>query len=334
MSTLLRAALKKLKATDGSCSSFSVTEFTEDYELTDRVLSTTHRSRTLFGKSLLDGEEVSVKIISKQGLSRATLRRIVNEVKVLRYLRHPNIISVYDIYDRESDITVVSEYLEGQTLADRVLDESFDFTAADCRYVFKTIVSALKYCKGKGVVHRNITPDNIVFSTTNNRKVIKIVDFQWSKQLEKEAMDFSLLETMCGTPSFVAPEVLWLKKYNYKCDVWSLGVIFYLILSGGYLPFASTKRQSVSCMIRKIKQGKWSFQPANVWEEVDEDAVDLVKHMLVVRPGARYTYEQILAHNYFTSPNKSNGERATEITFYSSKAASSIKHSQKTGFSC
>lgn len=303
MSTLLRQALSKLKKMNGSCSSFSSTNLEDDYEVTEQVLEETTRYTRYMGKALYNDEKeddrVSVKIISKEGLERGSLRRIVNEVKVLKQLRHENIVHVYDVYDRKEDIVIVTEYLEGIPLHERVVDESFDFTEHDCRYILQTLVNALKYCKEQGVVHRNITPENILFSTVNGKKIVKIVGFQWSKLLEKEAMDFSLLQTMCGTPNFVAPEVLKGKTYNYKCDVWSVGVILYLILSGGYLPFSSD-RDSIAFLLEKIKRGQWDFQPANAWESVSEDAIDLVRQMLVLKPGARFSYEEILAHKFCT----------------------------------
>lgn len=327
MSTLLRQALAKLKANNGSCSSFSVTTFEDEYEMTEQVIESGSNFVTYLGRSLVDQERVAVKVINKSSLTRTSIRRIVNEVKVLRHLSHPNIVMVYDIYNRDEDITIVSEYIEGKSLADCVVDESFDFTENDCRFVLETLVNALKYCKEKGVVHRNITPNNIIFSTANGETVLKIVDFQWSKQLDKEEMAFSLLETMCGqTPLFIAPEVLRGKTYNYKCDVWSVGVILYLLLSGGYLPFSPTQRDSMSNLVDRIKHGKWSFQPENAWKGKSDHALDLVRKMLVLKPAGRYTYEQILAHKFFTEKPKAAPEpEVPEIQLELPAAARTIR---------
>ena len=284
---------------DSSISSFSPTEFEDEYELTSEVLSKNSKSTTYRGRRVFSEDPVSVRVIHKEGMKRSTYRRIVNEFKVLRKLEHPNIIRVFDIYDRDDGIYVVSELIVGQSLEQKLLDEDFDFNEEDCRFILKTLTSALKYCKDEAVVHRNILPENIIFSNVLGRRRVKIIGFQWSKRLEKEEMDFSLLETMCGKPLFVAPEVLGGQSYNYKCDIWSLGVIFYLILSGGYLPFTGDGVQSTSDFFEKVKAAQVSFHPAVVWSEVSYEGKDLIKNMLTPKPGARYSYEQILAHKFF-----------------------------------
>lgn len=288
----------KLSRSYPSSDSFTLSVFEDDYQLTTQILSTGARHKTYLGRCLETKEPVAVKIILKHFLKASSLKRIVNEAKVLKYLKHPNIVTVHDIYDREDAIYVVSEYIQGPSLEDKVLDESFDFSEAECKVVLKTVVSALRYCHNQGVVHRNLIPENIIFSNTGGNNVIKIVDFQWSKTLDREEMDFSLLETMCGKPTFVAPEILSSRCYNYKCDVWSLGVVLFVLLSGGYLPFSSKNRESVSQLLSQVKRGSWSFQPANAWTDISPEAKDLVSNMLQVKPGARYTYEQILAHEF------------------------------------
>lgn len=318
-------------AKDSSISSFSTNDFEDDYELTPEVLSKDSKSTVFLGKRLFSEDLVSVKVIHNKGMKKSTYRRIVNEFKVLRKLEHPNIVTVYDIYDKDDGIYVVSELIAGDSLEKKLLDDNFEFREEDCKFILKTLISALKYCKDQGVVHRNLLPENIIFSNVSGRRRVKIVGFQWSKRLEVELMNFSLMETICGKPHFVAPEVLGGQCYNYKCDIWSLGVIFYLILSGGYLPFAGDGVQSSGDLLEKVKTAQLNFQPAMIWNEVSYEGKDLVKKMLMREPGARYSYEQLLAHKFFrnrsmifhTKTTRGLIRKATRSTILSTRTARS-----------
>lgn len=117
---------------------------------------------------------------------------------------------------------------------------------------------------------------------------------------------FNVLETECGTPSYVAPEVLSHGPYDYKCDIWSLGVIAFILLSGGFLPFFpddETSPQAQDELLRKVQKGTWSFKPDKAWVNVSDGAKDLVRHMLKKNPVERITYEDLLDHSWM-NPGK------------------------------
>merc|ERR1712127_1034801 len=101
---------------------------------------------------------------------------------------------------------------------------------------------------------------------------------------------------MCGTASYVAPEVISGRPYNYKCDIWSLGVIAFNLLSGGYSLFQGQDQQS---LLKQVRRGVWDFKPEKAWSNVSDDAKDLLRHILVKVPSRRYNYERILAHKWF-----------------------------------
>ena len=211
-----------------------------------------------------------------------------------------------DIYEEPDVLMVVSEHMKGETLYDKVVNDEFSFREAEVREIIGVVAEALAYCRSKGVVHRNIKPENILFHEMDNgKRIIKLVDFELSKQLDKDAMTFSILETYCGTPAYIAPEVVSTVPYNYKCDVWSLGVITFLLLSGGYLPFFVDPDKTTRDLLRRVRDAQWTFSPANSWSSVSDEAKDLLSNMLVREPGARFSYEQILGHKWFRIPSDS-----------------------------
>ena len=135
-----------------------------------------------------------------------------------------------------------------------------------------------------------------------------MVDFNLSKEINVLDKEESLLETMCGTPNYVAPEILTGKKYDFKCDIWSLGVIAYLLLSGGYLPFFINPRKGEGRkgLLAKVKAGKWSFTPKKAWTNVSDSAKEFLLEILVKDPKKRLDYTQLLKHTWFQEDHSNN----------------------------
>lgn len=290
--------------------------FHEKYQLSDRVLGKGSYAKVQMGRNKATGESVAVKILYRKNMKKNDFKKVEKEVEILKKLRHKNVIQVYDAYaDLEENVYyIVMEYAAEGDLFKKIVDEEHEFNENEARDIIRTLCRALKYCVDEGIVHRDIKPDNILISKD---KVLKIADFNLSKLLSKYEIKFTVIETQCGTPNYVAPEVLSGKPYSYKCDVWSVGVIMFLLLSGGFLPFFPDSEHSEDArenLLRKVREGNWSFEPEDVWEDVSSDAKDLIKRMMRKKAAARLSYEEILGHPWILQKETKHIEKAIDTS--------------------
>ncbi|XP_058549117.1 serine/threonine-protein kinase Chk2 isoform X2 [Neofelis nebulosa] len=222
-------------------------------------------------------KKVAIKIISKRKFAVGSEREA------------PCIIKIKDFFEAE-DYYIVLELMEGGELFDRVVGNK-RLKEATCKLYFYQMLLAVQYLHENGIIHRDLKPENVLLSSQKEDCLIKITDFGQSKILGET----SLMRTLCGTPTYLAPEVLnsfGTAGYNRAVDCWSLGVILFICLSG-YPPFSEHKTQ-VS-LKDQITSGKFNFIP-EVWAEVSEKALDLVKKLLIVDPKVRFTTEEALRH--------------------------------------
>ncbi|PNI97724.1 CHEK2 isoform 14 [Pan troglodytes] len=240
-------------------------------------------------------KKVAIKIISKRKFAIGSAREadpalnVETEIEILKKLNHPCIIKIKNFFDAE-DYYIVLELMEGGELFDKVVGNK-RLKEATCKLYFYQMLLAVQYLHENGIIHRDLKPENVLLSSQEEDCLIKITDFGHSKILGET----SLMRTLCGTPTYLAPEVLvsvGTAGYNRAVDCWSLGVILFICLSG-YPPF-SEHRTQVS-LKDQITSGKYNFIP-EVWAEVSEKALDLVKKLLVVDPKARFTTEEALRH--------------------------------------
>ncbi|XP_047683712.1 serine/threonine-protein kinase Chk2 isoform X1 [Prionailurus viverrinus] len=240
-------------------------------------------------------KKVAIKIISKRKFAVGSEREadpalnVETEIEILKKLNHPCIIKIKDFFEAE-DYYIVLELMEGGELFDRVVGKK-RLKEATCKLYFYQMLLAVQYLHENGIIHRDLKPENVLLSSPKEDCLIKITDFGQSKILGET----SLMRTLCGTPTYLAPEVLnsfGTAGYNRAVDCWSLGVILFICLSG-YPPFSEHKTQ-VS-LKDQITSGKFNFIP-EVWAEVSEKALDLVKKLLIVDPKVRFTTEEALRH--------------------------------------
>lgn len=272
-------------------------EFSKHYIMTDIVLGAGSYAEVRKARRRKTNETVAVKIIDKTGLSQRELKGLSKEVKILASLRHKNVVRFYESFEEEDVMYVVMEYVSGGELFQKIVSDD-GFTEDDARKIIRTLAEALKHCKDNGVIHRDIKPQNLLLTSEEEGGELKLADFNLSIQMDPETVDFSILQTMCGTPNYVAPEILSQRPYDYKCDIWSLGVICYLLLSGGYLPFFVDEEgeEGKDLLLRKVRRGKWSFYPPEAWTNVSSDAKDFLLHAMERSPEKRFDYEALLAH--------------------------------------
>ncbi|NXC95811.1 KS6A3 kinase, partial [Certhia familiaris] len=231
--------------------------------------------------------EYAVKIIDK------SKRDPTEEIEILlRYGQHPNIITLKDVYDDGKYVYVVTELMKGGELLDKILRQKF-FSEREASAVLFTITKTVEYLHTQGVVHRDLKPSNILYvDESGNPESIRICDFGFAKQLRAEN---GLLMTPCYTANFVAPEVLKRQGYDAACDIWSLGVLLYTMLTG-YTPFANGPDDTPEEILARIGSGKFSLS-GGYWNSVSDTAkADLVSKMLHVDPHQRLTAAQVLSH--------------------------------------
>ena len=223
------------------------------------------------------------------------------EISIMSKCDHPSIIKLYEIYEDKRHIYLIMEECLGGELFERILnkiDSGKMYSEKEAAIIFKQFMSAISYCHTQGISHRDLKPENILFLSKDENSPIKVIDFglskifgeiapvQHNKKQKKKAM-----ETRVGTAYYVSPEVLN-GKYDEKCDIWSAGVILYIMLSGDP-PFNGENDNEI---YRNIVKKKFDF-PDNEWKNISNDAKDLISHMLC-DPDKRYTAQEVLQHNW------------------------------------
>ncbi|KJE94315.1 calcium/calmodulin-dependent protein kinase I [Capsaspora owczarzaki ATCC 30864] len=230
-------------------------------------------------------QKVAIKMIDKK-LCEGKEDMIETEVAILRQVQHPNIVGMIEEFDTPEKLYLVLELVEGGELFDRIVDHG-SFTEQDASRLIRQITAAVKYLHERDIVHRDLKPENLLFRTPDHDSDIMITDFGLSKLINENLA----LETACGTPNYVAPEILLQKGYGKPVDIWSIGVITFILLCG-YPPFYD---ESDALLFQKIMKGKFAYDPS-YWSTISDSAKDVISSMLIVDPNRRLTADQVLAH--------------------------------------
>lgn len=197
---------------------------------------------------------------------------------------HPNIVRLYEIFKDEKRYYLVTELCTGGELFEEITKRT-SFSEQDAAVILKQVLSAVAYCHAKQICHRDLKPENILMDTKNNNQ-IKVIDFGTSQKFDPRK---KMTQTY-GTAYYIAPEVLN-SDYNEKCDVWSTGVILYILLSGRP-PFDGNDDREI---VRSVKHGQYSLT-INEFKKISEEAKDLIKRMLEYDPSKRISAEDALNH--------------------------------------
>ncbi|XP_053478073.1 serine/threonine-protein kinase DCLK2 isoform X3 [Ictalurus furcatus] len=236
------------------------------------------------------GKEFALKIIDKNKC-RGKEHLIESEVAVLRRVKHPNIIMLMEEVDTPSELYLVMELVKGGDLFEAITS-STKYTEKDASAMVYNLAAALKYLHKMNIVHRDIKPENLlVCEYPDGTKSLKLGDFGLATVVEGP------LYTVCGTPTYVAPEIIAESGYGIKVDIWAAGVITYILLCG-FPPFRSENNVQEE-LFEQILQGHVDF-PSPYWDNITDSAKELIGQMLQVNPEMRYTAEDILCHPWVT----------------------------------
>ncbi|XP_044065945.1 calcium/calmodulin-dependent protein kinase IGb isoform X1 [Siniperca chuatsi] len=208
-----------------------------------------------------------------------------NEIAVLRRIQHENVVGMEDFYESRTHYYLVMQLVSGGELFDRILDRGV-YSEKDASSVIQQVLQAVSYLHQNGIVHRDLKPENILYYSQEETSKIMISDFGLSKMVDNDIMS-----TACGTPGYVAPEVLAQKPYSKAVDCWSIGVITYILLCG-YPPFYE---ESETRLFSKIMKAQYEFD-SPFWDDISESAKDFIRNMMQKNPSMRYTTEQALRH--------------------------------------
>ncbi|KAL5614348.1 hypothetical protein BROUX41_004454 [Berkeleyomyces rouxiae] len=242
------------------------------------------------------GIRYAVKLFDADHTNPVQLNTLRQEIGMLMTLDHPKLVQIKDSFHEDTGMYIVLEYIPGGELFDFIIRKG-SLREAEARRLFKQLFDGIKYLHDRNIVHRDLKPENILLQGEDIGSV-KIADFGLAKIVGED----SFATTLCGTPAYVAPEVLsYSPEYNKAVDVWSLGVILYVILCG-FPPFSDELRTRAFpySMTEQIIRGEYEF-PSPYWDPISDNACHLIESMLQVNPKHRFTIDQCLAHPWMAA---------------------------------
>ncbi|KAK9845086.1 hypothetical protein WJX74_010435 [Apatococcus lobatus] len=242
-------------------------------------------AKVKYGQHIETAEEVAIKVLDKTELVRASMvGQIKREISIMRVLHHPNIVDLKEIMASRDKLYVVMELVPGGELFDQVIANG-PFKEAKGRRVFQQLLDGLDYCHQQGIFHRDLKPENVLLAKDGS---VKLSDFGLGALPASLQSGDGLLRTVCGTPNYVAPEVLQRRGYaGAPADLWSLGVVLFAV-SAGCLPF---EEASLADLYRKISRAEYRCPS---W--FSQELQDLLSHLLQPDPAQRWTVQQLRQH--------------------------------------
>lgn len=249
-------------------------------------------------------EEVAVKCIDRTKFSKKETESLLKEVEYLRMCSHPHIITFHDFFDNEKEkYFLVVEMIRGGELFDRISEKTV-YTEKNARDLIMKLLDVLSHLNDRGIVHRDLKPENLLLKRKDDDSDFVLIDFGFAEKCEGRN-----LTHQCGTPNYVAPEILAKRRYGVEVDIWSVGVIAYILL-GGYPPFYSETNDNDE-LFRKISDADYKFDP-EWWRPISPNAKDLIRKLLVVDQNTRLTAAQALRHEWFLAADHELAEASLE----------------------
>jgi calcium/calmodulin-dependent protein kinase I len=268
-----------------------------------------------------DSAQVAVKIVQKT-LIREDIKLLKREIEIMKTVNHPNILKLIEIYEDAENVYIVMELVDGNELFDRIVDRGY-YSEKSTVHIVKQILEAIRYLHEHNIAHRDLKPENLLCSGEGSNEVVKIADFGLSKIFA--GANGEPLQTSCGTPGYVAPEVLTSDSYDEAVDMWGVGIITYILLAG-YPPFYADDDTQ---LFEKIMSVEYDFDD-ECWDDVSDLAKNFIQQLLVQDPKRRLTAEDALKHKWLTS---SAADKALNIHHTMYKYNFQRKDQQKRLFS-
>jgi len=266
------------------------------------------------GQNRQTHDSYAIKCITKAKLSKEDEVALKDEIDVLKDFDHQHIIRLYDVFEEPQHYYLVTEKMTGGELFDRIVQKSY-YNEKEARDTCEILLQAIHYCHSKKVAHRDLKPENLLLTSQSDDSDIKLADFGFAKKVKAP----NTLTTQCGTPGYVAAEILEGKPYDTQADMWSIGVIMFILL-GGYPPFIEQNQRT---LFRKIRKGQYEFHD-EYWSAVSADAKDLISSLLTVDPAKRLSAEEAMRHKWMLQDadvlaNLDLGTNLSELKKYNAK---------------
>jgi len=256
------------------------------FAITNEELGTGYFAVVKVGIDVSLNTRVAIKCVNKRLVERE--ETLVNEIQILRSINHPHIVPMFAIFDTDETLYIVMELMEGGELYDEIIRRKL-FTEADASYIMRQLIEALAYLHEQGIVHRDLKLENLLL-VRKDALEIKLADFGLSRIYSGKK-----LQTACGTPFYIAPDIIKGHGYGPAVDMWAAGVILYVLLSGR-LPFAAEKN---SHLFKMILSGDLVFKSPQ-FDTVSEQAKDLIGKLITVDPELRWSAIQVLQHPFIS----------------------------------
>lgn len=284
-----RVSPKKSSLRPGTFVLHKQSNIQEDYEL-GPILGAGAFGSVRIAVQKSTGLDRAIKTIKKDKIAKDPQSKLsfFHEIEILKELDHPNVLRIYEYYEDKNFFHLVTELLTGGELFEYLTSQEFlsELTAAN---FMQQVLTAINYCHHRGIVHRDLKPENLLLEKKSGDSLLKIIDFGAAGIYDGSKP----LKARFGTCYYIAPEVLK-REYNEKCDIWSCGVILYLLLSGRPPFFGKSDEEILS----RVEKGTFSFNLPE-WEHISAEAKDLIKQMLQFNPELRLSAEQALQHVWF-----------------------------------
>jgi mitogen-activated protein kinase-activated protein kinase 2 len=241
------------------------------------------------------------KIYALKSLKDTDKARREIELQSMASIDCDYIVKIIEVYENlindKKVLLILMEYMSGGELFYRITENHHKFNEQEVAKIMFQICSAVKHLHSMNIAHRDLKPENLLLQSNEENSIIKLTDFGFAKQVSLG------LKTPCFTPYYVAPEILKAKMnmintYDISCDIWSLGVIMYILCSG-YPPFYSTNNKITPRMKRRILHGQYSF-PEREWEKISKEAKRLISGMLETDPMKRLTINEVMKSEWIT----------------------------------
>ncbi|XP_071706918.1 phosphoenolpyruvate carboxylase kinase 2-like [Rutidosis leptorrhynchoides] len=263
-----------------------------DYQITEEI------GRGRFGivyrcYSTVSGDSFACKSIDKRLLTDATDRECLQkEPKILHILGGTsNIVQIHRLYEEEDYLHMIIDLCDSPDLFDRISKRAGVFSEPESASIFSPLISAISYCHRLGIAHRDIKPDNVLFDSRGNLKLADFGSAEWFAMNDRQTMT-----GVVGTPYYVAPEILSGREYNEKVDVWSAGVILYIMLAGVPPFYGESPEETFEAVLR----ANLRF-PTRLFRSVSPEAKDLLRKMLCKDVSRRFSADQVLRHPWVVS---------------------------------